>query len=280
MTSPPGGPGVTTRTPALEARGVDKTFGHVQALREVDFSAESGEVTALIGDNGAGKSSLVKVLAGVYGADRGELLVNGDRVHPRSPQDIRAYGIETVYQDLALAADLTPYENIYLGRELHRSGLLGLLRVVDRNRMRTETEKVFSSLNVQIKDQKVPVASLSGGQQQSVAIARAAMWAQHMVIMDEPTAALGVAQTESVLALIRRVADSGTGVVLISHNMPDVLAVADSIQVLRLGERVATFRRGEAEVTDLVQAMTSGTSPAGAHGETQNGVNQPEGVQA
>jgi simple sugar transport system ATP-binding protein len=245
-------------TLAVEARKVRKAFGHVEALRGADFEARSGEVTALIGDNGAGKSSLVKILSGVYTADSGELLVDGRAVQPGSPHEIRALGIETVYQDLALAGDLTPAENVFLGRERHRGGVLGLLNVVDRSVMRAQTQEIFDGLNVRIKDHKAPVATLSGGQQQSVAIARAAMWASHLIIMDEPTAALGVAQTESVLALIRRVAERGIGVVLISHNMPDVLAVADSIQVLRLGQRVATFRRGEAEVGDLVQAMTSG----------------------
>jgi simple sugar transport system ATP-binding protein len=248
-------------TLVVEARGIRKTFGHVEALRGADFEARAGEVTALIGDNGAGKSSLVKILSGVYTADSGELLIDGKPVRPSSPQDIREHGIETVYQDLALAGDLTPYENVFLGRETRMAGILGLFNVVDRRKMRAETAKVFDGLNVRIKDHKGRVASLSGGQQQSVAIARAAMWASYLVIMDEPTAALGVAQTKSVLELIRRVADSGIGVVLISHNMPDVLEVADSIQVLRLGQRVATFRRGEAEVIDLVRAMTSGKSP-------------------
>jgi simple sugar transport system ATP-binding protein len=174
-----------TRTVVVQARGIRKTFGHVEALRGVDFEARAGEVTALIGDNGAGKSSLVKILSGVYTADSGELLIDGKQVRPSSPQDIRAHGIETVYQDLALAGDLTPYENVFLGREKHMSGILGLFRVVDRRRMRNETAKVFDSLNVRIKDHKRRVASLSGGQQQSVAIARAAMWASHLVIMEE-----------------------------------------------------------------------------------------------
>ncbi|MFF4214409.1 ATP-binding cassette domain-containing protein [Streptomyces sp. NPDC001796] len=254
------GVGVAVGTPVVEARGIRKSFGHVEALRGADFEARAGEVTALIGDNGAGKSTLVKVLSGVHTADDGELLIDGKPVRPTSPQDIRAHGIETVYQDLALAGDLTPYENVFLGRERRKAGVLGRVGLVDRRTMREETAKVFSDLNVRIKDHKAHVSALSGGQQQSVAITRAAMWASHLVIMDEPTAALGVAQTKSVLALIRRVAESGIGVVLISHNMPDVLEVSDSIQVLRLGQRVAAFRRGEAQVPDLVQAMTSGTS--------------------
>ncbi|MGV9293905.1 ATP-binding cassette domain-containing protein [Amycolatopsis sp. NPDC003676] len=243
----------------VQARGIRKAFGHVEALRGVDFEAKAGEVTALIGDNGAGKSSLVKVLSGVYVPDEGELRIDGKPVRLSSPADLREHGIETVYQDLALATDLTPYENVFMGREIFRGGPLAPLRLVDRRAMRARAEETFRGLDVRIKDQGAPVAALSGGQQQSVAIARAAMWARHLVMMDEPTAALGVAQTRSVLELIRRVADQGIAVILISHNMPDVLSVADSIQVLRLGQRVASFARGEAEVPDLVQAMTSGT---------------------
>lgn len=243
----------------VQARGIRKAFGHVEALRGVDFEAKAAEVTALIGDNGAGKSSLVKVLSGVYMPDSGELLIDAKPAKLSSPADLRAHGIETVYQDLALATDLTPYENVFLGREIYRSGILTLLRLVDRGAMRAKTQETFRSLDVKIKDLGAPVASLSGGQQQSVAVARAAMWATHLVIMDEPTAALGVAQTKSVLDLIRRVAEQGIAVILVSHNMPDVLSVADSIQVLRLGQRVATFNRGEADIPDLVRAMTSGT---------------------
>ena len=243
----------------VRVRGIRKTFGHVEALRGVDFEAKAGEVTALIGDNGAGKSSLVKVLSGVYAPDSGELFIDGKPVKLHSPADLRAHGIETVYQDLALATDLAPQENVFMGREIYRRGVLAPLRLVDRAAMRAKAEETFRSLEVKIKDLGAPVASLSGGQQQSVAIARAAMWARHLVMMDEPTAALGVAQTRGVLNLIRRVADRGIAVILISHNMPDVLSVADSIQVLRLGQRVATFKRGEADVPDLVQAMTSGT---------------------
>jgi simple sugar transport system ATP-binding protein len=243
----------------VEARGIRKAFGHVEALRGVDFEAEAGKVTALIGDNGAGKSSLVKVLSGVYQPDSGELMIDGRVARLSSPRDLRRHGIETVYQDLALATDLTPYENVFMGREVYRGGMLAPLLLVDRGAMRAKVEETFARLGVTITDQLAPVAALSGGQQQSVAIARAAMWATNLVIMDEPTAALGVAQTRGVLDLIRRVADQGIGVVLISHNMPDVLAVADSIQVLRLGQRVASFSRGECDVPDLVQAMTSGT---------------------
>ena len=243
----------------VKARQIRKAFGQVEALRGVDFEAEAGKVTALIGDNGAGKSSLVKVLSGVYPPDSGELMIDGRVARLNSPRDLRRYGIETVYQDLALATDLTPYENIFMGREVYRGGVLTPLRLVDRGAMRAKVEETFARLGVKITDQLAPVAALSGGQQQSVAIARAAMWATNLVIMDEPTAALGVAQTQGVLDLIRRVADQGIGVVLISHNMPDVLSVADSIQVLRLGQRVARFSRGECDVPDLVQAMTSGT---------------------
>lgn len=253
----------TTTGYAVAARGIWKTFGHVVALRGVDFEARAGEVTALIGDNGAGKSSLVKVLSGVHPPDSGELLIDGRAVRLASPHDLLGYGIETAYQDLALVTDLTPYENVFLGREIYRAGLVKPLRLVHRGEMRSRAEVTFKSLNVHIKDPNAPVATLSGGQRQGVAIARAAMWATKLVIMDEPTAALGVAQTQSVLDMIRKIASQGIGVILISHNMVDVLSVADSIHVLRLGERVASFRRGEADIPALVQAMTSGQRAEG-----------------
>ncbi len=239
----------------LEARGIVKNYGHVEVLRSVDFHVEAGRVTALIGDNGAGKSTLVKVLSGVVPAQGGEILMNGKPMTLASPEDARERGIETVYQDLALAPDLGPAENAYIGRELLKPGFLGKLGVLDKKRMRREAFATFTSLGTDVKDMDAPVAALSGGQKQSVAICRSVMWAKGLVFMDEPTAALGVRQTRRVLDLIRRVADNGVAVVLISHNMPEVLEVSDSIQVLRLGRRVAEFGRG-ASVDDLVGAMT------------------------
>ncbi len=245
-----------TPTPyLLEARNIVKNYGHVEVLREADFHVEAGKVTALIGDNGAGKSTLVKVLSGVIAPNAGEILLRGERVEFASPIHARNHGIETVYQDLALAPDLGPAENAYVGRELLKPGLLGKLGVLDKKRMRREAFRTFTSLGTDVKDMDATVAALSGGQRQSVAICRSVMWAKGLVFMDEPTAALGVRQTRRVLDLIRRVADSGVAVVLISHNMPEVLSVSDSIQVLRLGRRVAEFT-SSASVEDLVGAMT------------------------
>lgn len=239
----------------LEARGLVKSYGHVEVLRETDFHVAPGKVTALIGDNGAGKSTLVKTLSGVIAPQGGQILLRGEPVEFTSPNHARECGIETVYQDLALAPDLGPAENAYIGRELLRPGFLGRLGVLDKKRMRREAFETFTSLGTDVKDMDATVAALSGGQRQSVAICRSVMWAKGLVFMDEPTAALGVRQTRRVLDLIRRVADNGVAVVLISHNMPEVLEVSDSIQVLRLGRRVAEFGN-DASVDALVGAMT------------------------
>ncbi len=245
-------------TPLLEATGIRRTFGHVQALKGADFRVMPGEIVALIGDNGAGKSTLVKILSGADRPDEGTLRVEGKEVSFTSPLDAQEYGIATVYQDLALAPDLTPADNLFLGRELTRSGFLGQLGVLDRRPMQRRAVEQFAKLGVQLKSQRVAIASLSGGQQQSVAIARAAMWASKLVILDEPTAALGVVQTQRVLDLCRRVRDAGTSVVLISHNMPQVLEIADRVHVLRLGQTVADLRAAGSSVEDLVREMTSG----------------------
>ena len=239
----------------LEARGIVKNYGHVEVLRGTDFHVQAGKVTALIGDNGAGKSTLVKILSGVMPPQGGTILMKGQPVEFDSPIHARDFGIETVYQDLALAPDLGPAENAYIGRELLKPGFLGKLGVLDKKRMRREAFQTFTSLGTDVKDMDASVAALSGGQRQSVAICRSVMWAKGLVFMDEPTAALGVRQTRRVLDLISRVAAEGVAVVLISHNMPEVLEVSDSIQVLRLGRRVAEFGRG-ASVDDLVGAMT------------------------
>lgn len=239
----------------LEARGIVKNYGHVEVLRGADFHVQPGAVTALIGDNGAGKSTLVKILSGVMPPQGGQILLKGQPIEFESPIHARQCGIETVYQDLALAPDLGPAENAYIGRELLKPGLLGRLGVLDKKRMRREAFHTFTSLGTDVKDMDAAVAALSGGQRQSVAICRSVMWAKGLVFMDEPTAALGVRQTRRVLDLVRRVADEGVAVVLISHNMPEVLAVSDSIQVLRLGRRVAEFTK-DASVDDLVGAMT------------------------
>ncbi|HWD69712.1 MAG TPA: ATP-binding cassette domain-containing protein [Solirubrobacteraceae bacterium] len=242
--------------PILEARNITKTYGHVQALEGANFSVHPGEVVALIGDNGAGKSTLTKVISGVIRPDSGELLFDGRPVDIGSPAAAQQLGIETVFQDLALAPDLDGAANVYMGRELLRQGFLGKLGVLDKRAMKAGAEKAFVDLGVAVKDADAAVAYLSGGQRQGVAVARAASWASRVIIMDEPTAALGVVQTANVLDVIRRVRDGGVAVVLISHNMPDVLKVADRIEVLRLGKRVAVFRRDEATLENLVGAMT------------------------
>jgi simple sugar transport system ATP-binding protein len=243
-------------TPILEARDIVKTYGHVNALEGANFSVRPGEVVALIGDNGAGKSTLTKVISGVVTPDSGELMFEGRHVEINSPADAQALGIETVYQDLALAPDLDGAANVYMGRELLKPGLLGRLGVLDKRRMKSEAQATFAGLGVAVRDAGAAVAYLSGGQRQGVAVARAASWASRVIIMDEPTAALGVVQTENVLDVIRRVRDRGVAVVLISHNMPDVLKVADRIEVLRLGRRVAVFDRQDATIESLVGAMT------------------------
>jgi simple sugar transport system ATP-binding protein len=243
-------------TALLEARGIVKRYGHVTALDGADFQVDAGEVVALIGDNGAGKSTLVKVLSGVVAHDEGELLLRGEPVRLDSPHHARALGIETVFQDLALAPELGPAENAFVGRELLKPGFLGRLGVLDKREMRRQAYESFTSMGTDVKDLDAPVAALSGGQRQSVAICRSIMWASEVVFMDEPTAALGVRQTRKVLELIRRVAAKGVAVVLISHNMPEVLEAADRIEVLRLGRRVARYRAAETNVEELVGAMT------------------------
>ena len=240
--------------PLLEARGLVKRYGHVQALDGVSFSAYPAEVVALIGDNGAGKSTLVKTLSGVIRPDRGQILVSGTPVSFSSPLDARAHGIETVYQDLALAPDLDAAANLHLGREIYR--WWPPLRVLNKSEMRRRAVAAFADLGVELPDVTAPVATLSGGQRQSVAVARAVSYASQIIFMDEPTAALGVVQRERVLDNIRRVRDRGISVVLISHNMPEVLAVADRVEVLRMGRRVARFTAAQATIEQLVGAMT------------------------
>ncbi len=249
--------------PLLEAKGIVKRFGTVEALRGADFTVLPGEVVALIGDNGAGKSTLVKTLSGIQPHDEGEVRFEGKAVSIPSPVAARELGIETVYQDLALAPELDPAANLFLGREIVRSGPLGFFGFLDKAAMQQQTNEAFDSLGVRIQDREATVATLSGGQRQGIAISRAVTWADKVVFMDEPTAALGVVQTRNVLDLIARVKDHGLSVVLISHNMPEVLEVADRIEVLRLGERVAQFRRGDVTMEDIVGAMTGALQQGG-----------------
>jgi simple sugar transport system ATP-binding protein len=243
--------------PLIDARGIVRHFGHVQALQGADFSVGRGEIVALIGDNGAGKSTLIRILSGTDRPDDGEIRVNGDPVHFDGPQDARAAGIETVYQDLALAPDLDAAANVFLGRELMKPGLLGRLGVLDKSKMVRQTADAMARLGVTISP-SAEVFTLSGGQRQSAAVARAAMWATNAIFMDEPTANLGVAQTKGVLDLIRKVRDAGTAVVIISHNLPQILELADRIVILRLGRTVGQVSASAASVDDLVRAMMSG----------------------
>ena len=243
-------------TVVLEARDITKVYGHVSALAEADFEVNTGEVVALIGDNGAGKSTLVKILSGTETPTSGEILVDGQPVTIDGPLAARRYGIETVYQDLALAPHLNPVQNMYLGREVMRSGFMGRLGFMNNAEMLAGSKKAFQELGATVRNFSGSIGAMSGGQKQAVAVARAAAWAKRIVLLDEPTAALGVVQTKSVLELIRRVRDRGLGVVFISHSMPHVMAVADQVQVMRLGRRVATYKAMETTMEELVGAMT------------------------
>jgi D-xylose transport system ATP-binding protein len=239
--------------PILSLRDVNKSFGPVDVLRGVDFHARAGQVTALVGDNGAGKSTLVKCMSGTYAIDAGEYLFEGRHVTVHSPRDASALGIEIVYQDLALCDNLDIVQNMFLGRE-RVSGL-----VLDESSMEQAAEETLKSLSVRtVRSVRQRVASLSGGQRQTVAIAKAVLWNSKVVVLDEPTAALGVAQTAQVLSLVRRLADRGLAVVLITHNMSDVLQVADSIAVLYLGQMAAQVDRSEVNQQQLVELITTG----------------------
>jgi D-xylose transport system ATP-binding protein len=243
-----------TTTPTLELRGVSKHFGAVIALHEVDFSVNAGEVVALVGDNGAGKSTLIKCIAGIYRPDHGEFFFEGSPVSIHGPRDASKLGIEVVYQDLALADNLDVVQNMFLGRE----ELEGLRRL-DETAMEARALKTLQDLSVTtIRSPRQAVAGLSGGQRQSVAVAKAVMWNSRVVILDEPTAALGVAQTRQVLDLVKRLGQQGLGVVVISHNLHDIFEVADRIVVLRLGQNVAEFDRRETTQQEVVHAITAG----------------------
>jgi len=248
--------------PVLEARGLTRRFGHVTALDGADFDVRAGEVVALIGDNGAGKSTLVKALSGNLAVDEGEVFFDGGRCHIPTPTAASALGIETVHQDLALAPHLDPVQNMFLGRETMRTGLLGRMGFMDTPAMRGEAQSAFDVLGATVRSLTTPVGAMSGGQRQAIAIARAVHWANRVVFLDEPTAALGVRQTANVLDTIRRVRDHGVGVVFISHSMPHVMDVSDRVQVLRMGRRVATYQTSETNMEQLVGAMTGAMGDA------------------
>ena len=241
-------------TPLLELRGVTKSFGSVQALTDVDFEVRNGEVMALVGDNGAGKSTLIKCVAGIHPMDEGQMLFDGEEVAIHGPKDAAKLGIEVVYQDLALCDNLDVVQNMYLGREARSR-----FQILREPPMEAKARETLASLRVTtIGSIRQAVATLSGGQRQSVAVARAVMWNSRLVILDEPTAALGVAQTEQVLALVNRLAEQGLAVVLISHNLHDVFETATRIAVLRLGRNVGVYERAKTTQQEVVEAITAG----------------------
>jgi fructose transport system ATP-binding protein len=248
--------------PVLQAKNLIKRYGHVTALDGADFDLRAQEILAVIGDNGAGKSTLIKALAGALIPDSGEIWLDGLRVHFKNPIDARRAGIETVFQDLAVAPAMSIAENLFLGRELRRAGFAGsVLRMLDKRRMISESAAHLAELRIGVGTMTQSVETLSGGQRQSVAVARSAAFARHVVIMDEPTAALGVKESAMVLDLIRRVRDRGLAVVLISHNMPHVFEIADRIHVQRLGKRVAVLNPREISMSDTVAIMTGALRP-------------------
>jgi len=258
-------------TAILELRNINKSFGAVDVLKDVDFSVIPGEVTALVGDNGAGKSTLVKCISGTYSIDSGEYFFEGKKVRVHSPRDASNLGIEIVYQDLALCDNLDVVQNMFLGRERSR----GI--VLNESSMEQAAQETLSSLSVRtLSSVRQRVSSLSGGQRQTVAIAKAVLWNSQVVVLDEPTAALGVAQTAQVLDLVRRLADRGVAVVLISHNMLDVLQVADEISVMYLGRMAARVRRTDVNQQQLVELITTGQRS----GENGNTLDETNGVPA
>ena len=253
----------TTHRIVMQATGLVKRYGQVTALDGADFELRAGEILAVIGDNGAGKSSLIKALSGATIPDEGRIELDGQRIQFKSPIDARRVGIETVYQDLAVAPAMTIAENLFLGRELRRPGFLGQwLRMLDKKAMLQQSIERMNELKVGIRSMTQAVETLSGGQRQCVAVARAAAFAEHVVILDEPTAALGVKEGNMVLELIRRVRDKGLPVILISHNMPHVFEIADRIHVARLGRRAAVLNPKKITMSDTVAVMTGAMAPA------------------
>ena len=248
--------------PVLQARGLVKRYGQVTALDGADFDLLPGEILAVIGDNGAGKSTLIKALSGALIPDEGEIKLDGKVVKFHGPSDARNHGIETVYQDLAVAPAMSITENLFLGRELRRPGVLGsVFRLLDKKRMLSEAIAHMKDLQIGIRSMKQAVETLSGGQRQGVAVARSAAFARHVVIMDEPTAALGVKESNMVLELIRRVRDKGLPVILISHNMPHVFEIADRIHIARLGRRATVVNPKKISMSDTVAVMTGAKKP-------------------
>ena len=246
----------------MQAKGLVKRYGQVTAIDGADFELRAGEILAVIGDNGAGKSSLIKCLSGATIPDEGEIWLDGKQIHFKGPIDARRVGIETVYQDLAVAPAMTIAENLFLGREIRREGFMGnVLRMLDKTKMLEQSIERMNDLKVGIRSMTQAVETLSGGQRQCVAVARAAAFAEHVVILDEPTAALGVKEGNMVLELIRRVRDKGLPVVLISHNMPHVFEIADRIHIARLGKRACIVNPKKISMSDTVAVMTGAKRP-------------------
>lgn len=257
--------------PTLQLRGISKAFGAVQALQDVDFEVYAGEVVGLVGDNGAGKSTLIKIVSGVYVADKGDILVDGAKVNINVPQDANKVGIETVYQDLALCDNLDVVSNLFLGREERQTIIPLLVRPLRDQEMEVRAREVLEELHVKLPSLRLPVEALSGGQRQSIAVAKTILRHAKVVLLDEPTAALGVAQTRQVLELIGRLRSQGLAVVVISHNLADVFEVVDRVIVLRLGRRVATFDIHSTTREQVVAAITG--AEFGKLLQTDNGTN-------
>jgi D-xylose transport system ATP-binding protein len=273
----------TGTEPLLALHGVSKRFGAVQALSGVDFDVRAGEVVGLVGDNGAGKSTLVKVMSGIYGADEGEYRFEGAVQHVNGASDATALGVATVYQDLALCDNLDVVANLFVGREELSGGVGGVLRSLDEASMEKQAAELLQTLTVRLPSVRQEVGTLSGGQRQSVAIARSLIGEAKVVLLDEPTAALGVAQTEQVLQLIRRLREQGLGVVVISHNLANVFDVVDRIFVMRLGRKAGVYEVGETSQEEIVGAITGaefgrsngGGGPAGGGGPGDPGSADP-----
>jgi len=252
---------MTNNTFAIECKDIKKSFGSVEALKGVSLSAKPGEVTAIIGDNGAGKSTLIKCISGVYSSDQGTILINGEEVNFTNPEESRSSGIETVYQTLSLIEDLSIWQNLFLNREITKG--FGPFKVLNKSKMKDEASKMLKNLDVHIPSIKSRTRRLSGGQRQAVAICRAAGWGSSVVIMDEPTAALGVRETAKVEELIQRMKSQGLAILLISHNFDQVLRLADQIWVMRQGELMAGLRANETSGDELVALITGAKSGRG-----------------
>ena len=255
----------TDSTPVLEVRDLTKSFGAIQALRGVSLSVHAGETVALVGDNGAGKSTLVKCISGVHRPDGGEMLLDGEPLEAADPKASRERGIETVYQDLALVEELDVAGNFFLGREMFRGGALGrAIGLLDLKEMRRRSQEALDEIHVRIPDISKPVAKMSGGQRQGVAIGRAVFWGRRLLILDEPTAALGVDQSAEVLMTVERLRERGLAVLIISHNMQNVMRVADRVVVLRQGLRVADLPKSETDAQQIVGYITGALEPTSA----------------